>query len=727
MSAWKAAKTSEGKVYYYKVGTQETSWTKPEDFVDEAPPTSFTPNAPSAADGTWIETKTTDGKVYYYHSVTKQTSWTVPEGYRPPQQSAAPPSNFVAGGARNFSNQERENTDRRIERRPDRDHGLPQKPNFDGGRGGGQPWEQRQENTGYRGAMPVKTDKPEYATPEQAEEAFFTLLRKHKISSDAAWEDVLRTVIKERDFRAIDDPRDRRSAFYKYCTEMRTQEIDKARERSAKLRQDFLKMLSTHDEIKHSTRWKTARPIIELEVAFKSAGDDDQRRMLFEEYSSKLKKKHAEDQIEQHRKGLRELHNMLQVLVTDSDTKWHDAKEAVLNNERFNTDETFTTITKLDIINAFESHIKTLERVRNETAQIEKNMQYRRDRQTRDAFKQLLQELRIKEKITAVTKWTDVLPLLVEDKRYINAAGNQGSSPLELFWDVIDEEERTLHILRENALDVLEARQFEMVLTTTLDDFSQIMAADKRTRGLTTAQLTLVYDSLMTKVKKRAADDKMLSERSQRKAIDALRSVIKHLEPPVRSADAYEDIAPRLHSYEEYKVLDDEGRKTAFDKHIRRQKEKDEERHRDRSRRDRDRNGSRRDHDRDHDRRRRSRSPEIDAYAADRNRAQADRERQYRKPSFGITPPPRERRDDREDRGYRRDRRENMHERERVDRERVRDRGYVSRADPRDRERVLDYGDEDAVGSRPGSVRKRRESEGTNGGGREAKVSRFSY
>ncbi|KAK0784469.1 U1 snRNP protein [Friedmanniomyces endolithicus] len=44
-----------------------------------------------------------------------------------------------------------------------------------------------------------------------------------------------------------------------------------------------------------------------------------------------------------------------------------------------------------------------------------------------------------------------------------------------------------------------------------------------------------------------------------------------------------------------------------------------------------------------------------------------------------------------------------------------RERNYISRADPRDKGRTLDYGDEETAGagSRPGSVRKRRESDGS--------------
>ena len=250
-----------------------------------------------------------------------------------------------------------------------------------------------------------------------------------------------------------------------------------------------------------------------------------------------------------------------------------------------------------------------------------------------------------------------------------------------------------------------------------------------------------------------AEEDKALAERSQKKAVDNLRSVIKHLEPPVNNDDSFESIKPRLESYKEYQILDDEARQIGFSKYIRRLQEKAEDAERERarreSRRDRDRSVHRdRDYRRsyDYDDRRdrgsgrhRTRTPEIDAYEADRRKAQADRERSYRKASFGLTPPPRDRRDgdryvsdrdrDREPpRERRSDRYESMYERERREREMERERNYASRADPRDRGKsaMLDYGDEDAVGSRPGSVRKRRESDASMSSRRDNKVSSVS-
>ena len=66
---------------------------------------------------------------------------------------------------------------------------------------------------------------------------------------------------------------------------------------------------------------------------------------------------------------------------------------------------------------------------------------------------------------------------------------------------------------------------------------------------------------------------------------------------------------------------------------------------------------------------------------------------------------------------------ESIYERERREREIERERNYVSRADPRDKGRALDYGDDDGPSSRPGSIRKRRDSDVSAGGRRDPKVS----
>lgn len=219
---------------------------------------------------------------------------------------------------------------------------------------------------------------------------------------------------------------------------------------------------------------------------------------------------------------------------------------------------------------------------------------------------------------------------------------------------------------------------------------------------------------LREKIVRRIEDDRYQQERHQRRRIDALRSVIRHLEPAVEVTDTYDKIRPRIERTEEYRALDsDDLRRTAFDKHIRRLKEKQEERDKDRERKEKEkdrhskrpeaadepsRNGgydsyhkprsSRHERERS---RHLTRTPEPDAYEAERRRAAGERERQYRRRDSSVhrsdrgsgpdSRPPRHERD-------RSSRPESIYDRERREREEERERQYRSRGDeaPRDRD-----------------------------------------
>ena len=168
-------------------------------------------------------------------------------------------------------------------------------------------------------------------------------------------------------------------------------------------------------------------------------------------------------------------------------------------------------------------------------------------------------------------------------------------------------------------------------------------------------------------------------------------------------------------------VTSDELRRSAFDKVIRRLKEKEEEAEKDRLKRrerhsvdrhtHRDRERTERSH-RDHGRHGRpSRSPEPDAYEADRRKAIADREKNYRKANVAdtlLSPPRRSDRDREVDRPHRSRREDSTHyDRDRRDprdaRETDREKLYRRRGDPRGSIDELPWGDD-----RPSTSRRRR-------------------
>jgi pre-mRNA-processing factor 40 len=320
----------------------------------------------------------------------------------------------------------------------------------------------------------------------------------------------MRSIIKDPQYRALKDPKDRKAAFEKYAVEVRLQEKDRAKERIEKLRKDFATMLRSHPEIKHYTRWKTARPIIEGETIFRSARDDDERRQLFEDYIIELKKANVEREVTTRKAAMDELIEILRGLDLEPYTRWSEAQGIIQSNQRFQGDQKFKSLSKSDMLTAFENHIKTLEKTFNDARQQQKNQKSRRERQNRDRFLGLLHELKANNKIRAGSKWSKIHPLIVADERYQAMLGQPGSTPLDLFWDMVEEEERALRSTRNDVLDVLDVsisyrvlnvlanlskdKRFEIQQKTTFEEFLALMQNDRRTANIDRDALSLIFE-----------------------------------------------------------------------------------------------------------------------------------------------------------------------------------------------------------------------------------------
>ncbi|KAL8810953.1 MAG: hypothetical protein Q9223_007638, partial [Gallowayella weberi] len=626
-SVWSQAE-SNGRVYYYNTVTKATQWTKPEELMS--------PSERALANQPWKQHTSPEGRPYWYHGETKQTTWEMPEVYKnalaqssqqPKPQMPAP--QFVAGGTSSFSlgAQQRDRDDYGERVGQDRQIGYGQV-----------------DVNGTRGATFDSQNDPNYATFEEGEAAFISLLRRQKVQPDWTWEQTMRATIKDPQYRALKDPKDRKAAFEKYAVEVRLQEKDRAKERLAKLRTDFGTMLRRHPEIKHYTRWKTARPIIEGETIFRSTNDDTERKQLFEEYIIDLKKAHIEKEAMMRKSAMDELVHILRGLDLEPYTRWAEADTMIRSDDKFQEDDKFQTLSKSDILTAFENHIKSLERTFNDERQREKTTKARRERQNRDRFLDLLTEFKGAGKIKAGTKWMSVYDSLKDDPRYTNMLGQRGSTPLDLFWDVVEEEERALRIVRNDVYDVLEDKRYEITPKTTFLDFRALVSTDRRTANIPEDILALIFARLQEKIVRRSEHEQHTSERHQRRNIDALRSKIKHLSnPPVTANATWESVRPQISHLEEFKTLEsDDLRRQAFEKVVRRLREKEDDGPLDR---DRSSHGGKRDsrrtnghYERDHHRR----TPELDIYEAERRKAMADRERVYstKAGATGLSPPP---------------------------------------------------------------------------------------
>lgn len=70
----------------------------------------------------------------------------------------------------------------------------------------------------------------------------------------------------------------------------------------------------------------------------------------------------------------------------------------------------------------------------------------------------MLSALRLEGSITAYTQWKDIYPRISDDARYTNLLGVPSSTPLDLFWDMVDDLDQDLYDQRKKVQEYLKVR-----------------------------------------------------------------------------------------------------------------------------------------------------------------------------------------------------------------------------------------------------------------------------
>lgn len=530
---WQAVSGQDGKVYYYNSDTLETTWEKPEEL--------FTALDRAILNVNWKEYTAEGGTKYWYNVKNGQSVWdTPPEVQRLIDQYNSASVVPVVG----------------------HDHGF------------------RSTSRLAPGHEQV------YVSKDEESEAFKGLLRRQGVDGSMSWSEAMKRLVLDPEYWSVREPAQRKAYFEEFVREVDEEAKRKELEMKEANTKKMYAVFRQHPEIKYYTRWKTVKDKVQ-----QSDIDERDQKQAFKAYVRELRETHEQEEETARLAAMEELKGVFKRLEVDVYTKWDDAYTAIEQDEQFN--KLSDKLHKLDVLEAFEDYIKDLERKLNQERQQVKRQRYRQERKNREAFIQLLDELHNREDIKAGTKWMTIHPMIEQDERYINICGQPGSSPLELFWDVLEEEERKLKNQKELVLDVLANRRIVVDERTDFDRFYRAIRDDPRVADLSEETLKLIHQRLkQSTTSKRRDVDRYADERRLRRAQDALRSVIKHLEPPVTLDSTWESVKPRIADTEEYLALPDEtNRRMAFDRHLRRLKERiqddrDRERERERRRRE---------------------------------------------------------------------------------------------------------------------------------------------
>merc|ERR1712130_481503 len=129
----------------------------------------------------------------------------------------------------------------------------------------------------------------------------------------------------------------------------------------------------------------------------------------------------------------------------------------------------------------------------------EKKRTKRLQRKNRDAMNAVLDELHEQGKLTSMSLWMELYPVISQDPRFHALLGQPGSTPLDLFKFYVEELKARFHDEKKIIKEILKEKEFEMEADTSFEEFATIVCEDKRSASLDAGNVKLTYNALQEK------------------------------------------------------------------------------------------------------------------------------------------------------------------------------------------------------------------------------------
>lgn len=254
--------------------------------------------------------------------------------------------------------------------------------------------------------------------------------------------------------------------------------------------------------------------------------------------------------------------NLIRQLPITVSTRWRDARNMIIESPQFKADKSLQNIEDVDILDIYDDYSTSLIREHSENMRKAKSEKDRRARKARDAFRELLADMEAKGQLTSRTKWKDFLPIVEKTEAYENLLGMPGSSPLDLFRDVVDDIGEAVDEAIRRVMAAAEQSEKQIELGMTREEFDRFVEDHKLISVIEPKHVQEVYEivstdsredcsadssccvQLQSRLEREASDKKRRAERKRRHLIDDLRYAMKKAEPPIDLDGTYEAVSP---------------------------------------------------------------------------------------------------------------------------------------------------------------------------------------
>lgn len=484
-----------------------------------------------------------DGRTYYYNPSTNESKWEKPDQLLSPLERALALSQWkeytAQGGAKYWNNTE---TGESVWDTPDEIIAIIASIH-------------KPSSTQYISKSTVAPSSTPPSFPDPAA-AFNQMLHDHNIDpTSGPWILHLKLLVQDPRYWALQAPLARKLAFDNYRAQLavaraRAKELEQASQLNA------MSNALKSKNIPYYARWASYKHSLLQDPVFAYPEEPRLAHYAFNKHVRDLRNKHKDSIATARQARLNALAQLLPSLPI-SDSRWHDSAKIIAAAIDSVPSLQSSSTTRSDILTTYSAHVRAQDAARNVLRQKEKRAARRRDRKARTAFVSLLTELHSQGAIRASTKWSDLRSRFANDPRYIALCGLPGSTPLELFWDIVEEERRALNLQREQVIDLLTAKRFP--LDASFAEFAEFVAQHSHL-GIATENLPAIHTEIRDAAAKKRDADRHADERRTRRAQEELRAAIRDLD----TCTKWEDVRHHIADLDAYARVGEETAREIF-------------------------------------------------------------------------------------------------------------------------------------------------------------------
>lgn len=454
---------SSGKPYYYDTETEETQWEFPLAVLERA-----------LSDIDWARVVSDQNEVYYYSEKTALTSWDFPkEGLDAVKAYIGDEVTlFEITGIEPVTNAEEKPEELEVSSKNVK----------------------ITVNDILKLDQLLKSDKGSddwfvSLSPEERNTIFFELLKESNVDKKWSFSKVIKELTSDKRYWCVTDPILRQQLFEKYLQKKADDDFKQNSLKSQEYKESFFKLLETKD-VKYYSLWSTVSQLLTDNEVYESIPETF-RVEVFNEFTNDLRISHELEltqlQTDQTANLVEYLKNKVEIT-----TKF----DQILPELKME----FPNLSKKDFLLQFDTAITSKEEEIEKVYEEQKKLNYTHDRKARDAFKSVLLTIRRSSQL----KWLDFINSVKSMPEFIELCGHNGSTPIEYFWDIIDEENIKLRSKRDSIKNDLSKRNMA-IDELTLEQFSSL---SKNVCDIQDDEIELLYNQLKsnTKVKRPQSD-----------------------------------------------------------------------------------------------------------------------------------------------------------------------------------------------------------------------------